>query len=143
MDFLTLSLYVCVYRCVSRQLWWGHRIPAYKVVEPQLVEYPHTHTHPTQACVGVCHPMCVHQEGDDMWIAGRSAEEAKDKAAKALTDRGVNVVRYPHTHSHSLTHSLTHSPRERERERVAVCVQEAGAIKLEQDQDVLGTHTHT
>mmetsp|Transcript_13056 Transcript_13056/g.31187 ORF Transcript_13056/g.31187 Transcript_13056/m.31187 type:complete len:1073 (+) Transcript_13056:718-3936(+) len=68
--------------CVSRQLWWGHRIPAYKVVEPQL-------------------------EGDDMWIAGRSAEEAKEKAAKALTDRGVNV--------------------------------EAGAIKLEQDQDVLDT----
>lgn len=24
--------------CVSRQLWWGHRIPAYKVVKPCYTE---------------------------------------------------------------------------------------------------------
>mmetsp|Transcript_8007 Transcript_8007/g.18632 ORF Transcript_8007/g.18632 Transcript_8007/m.18632 type:complete len:1048 (+) Transcript_8007:159-3302(+) len=44
--------------CISRQLWWGHRIPAYKVVKPEQTE--------------------------DRWFTGRTAAEAAAKAEKAL-----------------------------------------------------------
>ncbi|XP_019948459.2 valine--tRNA ligase [Paralichthys olivaceus] len=50
--------------CISRQLWWGHRIPAYFVTvnDPSV------------------------KPGEDMdghyWVSGRSEEEARDKAAK-------------------------------------------------------------
>jgi len=44
--------------CISRQLWWGHRIPAYKVVKPPQAE--------------------------EKWFTGRSAQEAAAKAEKAL-----------------------------------------------------------
>lgn len=44
--------------CISRQLWWGHRIPAYKVVKPAQAE--------------------------EKWFTGRSAQEAAAKAEKAL-----------------------------------------------------------
>uniref|UniRef100_A0A3Q3A898 Valine--tRNA ligase n=1 Tax=Kryptolebias marmoratus TaxID=37003 RepID=A0A3Q3A898_KRYMA len=50
--------------CISRQLWWGHRIPAYfiTVSDPSV------------------------EPGEDMdghyWVSGRSEEEAKEKAAR-------------------------------------------------------------
>ncbi|XP_029307563.1 valine--tRNA ligase [Cottoperca gobio] len=50
--------------CISRQLWWGHRIPAYfiTVSDPSV------------------------KPGEDMdgryWISGRSEDEAREKAAK-------------------------------------------------------------
>uniref|UniRef100_A0A673ISI1 Valine--tRNA ligase n=1 Tax=Sinocyclocheilus rhinocerous TaxID=307959 RepID=A0A673ISI1_9TELE len=50
--------------CISRQLWWGHRIPAYFVTlnDPSV------------------------KPGEDMdghyWVSGRSQEEAREKAAK-------------------------------------------------------------
>uniref|UniRef100_A0A674BRB2 Valine--tRNA ligase n=1 Tax=Salmo trutta TaxID=8032 RepID=A0A674BRB2_SALTR len=50
--------------CISRQLWWGHRIPAYFVTvnDPSV------------------------KPGEDMdghyWVSGRTEEEARDKAAK-------------------------------------------------------------
>lgn len=46
--------------CISRQLWWGHRIPAY-----------------------FCHKKGEHKEpstSNDNWIAARSLEEAYEKA---------------------------------------------------------------
>uniref|UniRef100_A0A7N6A3U3 valine--tRNA ligase n=1 Tax=Anabas testudineus TaxID=64144 RepID=A0A7N6A3U3_ANATE len=45
--------------CISRQLWWGHRIPAYFITinDPSDVD-------------------------GHYWVSGRSAEEAKEKAAK-------------------------------------------------------------
>lgn len=46
--------------CVSRQLWWGHRIPAYKV---------------TVDGKAPC---------DDNWVVARSEAEARDKAIKAF-----------------------------------------------------------
>ncbi|XP_078502147.1 valine--tRNA ligase isoform X1 [Lissotriton helveticus] len=50
--------------CISRQLWWGHRIPAYFVT----VEDPSV------------------PPGEDMdgkyWVSGRTEEEARQKAAK-------------------------------------------------------------
>uniref|UniRef100_A0A336LQN1 Valine--tRNA ligase n=1 Tax=Culicoides sonorensis TaxID=179676 RepID=A0A336LQN1_CULSO len=42
--------------CVSRQLWWGHRIPAYKVRSDKLAE--------------------------EVWVVGRSKEEAEKKATE-------------------------------------------------------------
>lgn len=50
--------------CISRQLWWGHRIPAYfvSVSDPSV------------------------KPGEDMdghyWVSGRTEEEAREKAAK-------------------------------------------------------------
>uniref|UniRef100_A0A8C7CE06 valine--tRNA ligase n=1 Tax=Oncorhynchus kisutch TaxID=8019 RepID=A0A8C7CE06_ONCKI len=50
--------------CISRQLWWGHRIPAYFVTVNDPSVTP----------------------GEDMdghyWVSGRTGEEARDKAAK-------------------------------------------------------------
>ncbi|XP_063054552.1 valine--tRNA ligase isoform X4 [Engraulis encrasicolus] len=50
--------------CISRQLWWGHRIPAYFVT----VNDPNV------------------KPGEDMdghyWVSGRTEEEAREKAAK-------------------------------------------------------------
>eukprot|EP00916_Digyalum_oweni_P019703 GHVL01032880.1.p1 GENE.GHVL01032880.1~~GHVL01032880.1.p1 ORF type:complete len:999 (+),score=187.73 GHVL01032880.1:241-2997(+) len=44
--------------CISRQLWWGHRIPAYLVIEPK--------------------------QSDEVWVVGRNMEEARDRAAEKL-----------------------------------------------------------
>uniref|UniRef100_A0A8C6V2Q8 Valine--tRNA ligase n=1 Tax=Neogobius melanostomus TaxID=47308 RepID=A0A8C6V2Q8_9GOBI len=53
--------------CISRQLWWGHRIPAYFVTvnDPSV------------------------KPGEDMdghyWVSGRTEEEAREKAAKRFS----------------------------------------------------------
>mmetsp|Transcript_63371 Transcript_63371/g.136300 ORF Transcript_63371/g.136300 Transcript_63371/m.136300 type:complete len:1062 (+) Transcript_63371:169-3354(+) len=52
--------------CISRQLWWGHRIPAYKVVKPP--------------------------QEKEMWFVGTSAAEATKKAEAKLGVKGVEVV---------------------------------------------------
>lgn len=55
--------------CVSRQLWWGHRIPAYKIVSPAR-----------PADLGEA----------DWWVVGRNEEEAR---TRAVAKTGVeNVV---------------------------------------------------
>jgi len=51
--------------CISRQLWWGHRIPAYKVVEPA--------------------------QSEEMWFTGKSEAEAIKKAEAKLGKKGVKV----------------------------------------------------
>ncbi|XP_008057155.1 valine--tRNA ligase, mitochondrial isoform X2 [Carlito syrichta] len=55
--------------CVSRQLWWGHQIPAYLVVEE-------------------------HVQGDreDCWVVGRSEAEAREVAAKLTGRPGVKLT---------------------------------------------------
>lgn len=53
--------------CISRQLWWGHRIPAYKVV------------HPVQE--------------EEVWFSAKSEEEAIKKAEAKLGVKGVKVER--------------------------------------------------
>uniref|UniRef100_A0A8U8C1D9 valine--tRNA ligase n=1 Tax=Geospiza parvula TaxID=87175 RepID=A0A8U8C1D9_GEOPR len=52
--------------CISRQLWWGHRIPAYFVTidDPQVP--------PGQ------------DEDERFWVSGRSPDEARAKAAAAF-----------------------------------------------------------
>uniref|UniRef100_A0A8C6U9V9 Valine--tRNA ligase, mitochondrial n=1 Tax=Neogobius melanostomus TaxID=47308 RepID=A0A8C6U9V9_9GOBI len=44
--------------CVSRQLWWGHQIPAYSVELPQNVNHK-----------------------EELWVWGRSEEEARQRAS--------------------------------------------------------------
>lgn len=46
--------------CISRQLWWGHRIPAYSV------------------SIDGKRPECPEEE---LWVSGRSSDEAMEKAA--------------------------------------------------------------
>ncbi|KAM4696797.1 valine--tRNA ligase, mitochondrial [Rhinophrynus dorsalis] len=53
--------------CVSRQLWWGHQIPAYRVTMSG-----------TQAGQNIC------DESEGFWVAAHSEAEAKTKAAKVL-----------------------------------------------------------
>jgi len=52
--------------CISRQLWWGHRVPAYRVVEPK--------------------------QDEEMWISGTSMEDAEEKARKKLNVKNVKLV---------------------------------------------------
>lgn len=51
--------------CVSRQLWWGHRIPAYRVTFNEGT--------PTSTDTS---------DENELWIVGRSKDEATQKAAK-------------------------------------------------------------
>ncbi|GAB1864380.1 Valine--tRNA ligase [Camponotus japonicus] len=54
--------------CISRQLWWGHRIPAY------AIKCINSHVNKNEA--------------DEYWVSAHSEAEAKEKAAKKL---GVNI----------------------------------------------------
>jgi valyl-tRNA synthetase len=47
--------------CISRQLWWGHRVPAYYVM-----------------IKGDENDKTI----DDRWVSGRTEEEAKERASK-------------------------------------------------------------
>jgi len=53
--------------CISRQLWWGHQIPAYKVVKPE--------------------------QKTELWFTGKSEAEAMEKAKKHLGVKDVEVKR--------------------------------------------------
>ena len=50
----------CTDRCISRQLWWGHRIPAY-------------------FCIVEGKPMGDRAD-NDYWVSGRTEAEAKQRA---------------------------------------------------------------
>lgn len=52
--------------CVSRQLWWGHRIPAYKVT---LVAEASTESKTPDT-------------DEDVWVVGRSEDEARERGCK-------------------------------------------------------------
>ncbi|XP_012272287.1 valine--tRNA ligase [Orussus abietinus] len=52
--------------CISRQLWWGHRIPAYYITVNTL-----SMTNGAKS-------------DDEYWVSGRTEAEARDKAAKKL-----------------------------------------------------------
>jgi valyl-tRNA synthetase len=57
--------------CISRQLWWGHRIPAYRVV------------------FKTAHPKST---GEDVWIVARSVEEALKKATDQLGVTAADIA---------------------------------------------------
>lgn len=52
--------------CVSRQLWWGHRIPAYRAFFKDATKKP------------------TDLDEENLWFVGRDEEEALEKAAKQL-----------------------------------------------------------
>ena len=54
--------------CVSRQLWWGHRIPAYQVTITNQGNEVST--------------------GEEMWVCGRNEEEARRNAEKYRRSEG-------------------------------------------------------
>nr|XP_033334868.1 valine--tRNA ligase isoform X1 [Megalopta genalis] len=58
--------------CISRQLWWGHRIPAYfvKVLDGEVNM----------------------QLRGELWVSARSESEAKEKAARKLGTTVNNIV---------------------------------------------------
>ncbi|KAL2192998.1 tRNA synthetases class I-domain-containing protein [Corynascus similis CBS 632.67] len=58
--------------CISRQLWWGHQCPVYRVRFEGEVD--------------------VH-DTEDRWFAGRTEEEALAKAKKAWPDKKFELVR--------------------------------------------------
>jgi valyl-tRNA synthetase len=49
--------------CISRQLWWGHRIPVYLITIPGVIDHPDP-------------------QNNDHYIVGRNIEEARANAAK-------------------------------------------------------------
>ncbi|TGZ52897.1 Uncharacterized protein DBV15_11843 [Temnothorax longispinosus] len=57
--------------CISRQLWWGHRIPAYAIKS-------------TSSSINA-------KKIDEYWVSAHSEAEAKEKAAKKL-DVNVNDI---------------------------------------------------
>ncbi|KAJ3577544.1 hypothetical protein NPX13_g3025 [Xylaria arbuscula] len=61
--------------CISRQLWWGHRIPAYRVV----IEGEDASA----------------EEDDAHWIVGRTPEEAQAKAAAAFPGKQFTLEQDP------------------------------------------------
>ncbi|KAE8374365.1 tRNA synthetases class I-domain-containing protein [Aspergillus bertholletiae] len=60
--------------CLSRQLWWGHQIPAYFVdIEGQLTD----------------------ETNDNLWVAGRTEEEARQKAEARFPNQRFTLRRDP------------------------------------------------
>jgi len=49
--------------CISRQLWWGHRIPCYLVTIPGKIDNPDINN-------------------NEHWVVGRNEAEARENAAK-------------------------------------------------------------
>lgn len=60
--------------CISRQLWWGHRIPAYSV------------TFKNKSATNS--PI---EENTDLWVSGRTYEEALEKAANKFDTSKDNI----------------------------------------------------
>lgn len=52
--------------CISRQLWWGHRIPCYLVKIPGKIDNPDTNN-------------------PEHWVTGRNEAEARENAAKKFS----------------------------------------------------------
>ncbi|MBN3299897.1 SYVM protein, partial [Amia calva] len=64
--------------CISRQLWWGHQIPAYQVSFSGSAD--------------------LQEEGSDaLWVCGRSSDEARKKAAQkyGVSEEEVTLTQDP------------------------------------------------
>ncbi|XP_060095174.1 valine--tRNA ligase, mitochondrial [Heteronotia binoei] len=62
--------------CISRQLWWGHQIPAYRVTVSQSLD-------------------TGKEDSDGLWVVGRTKAEARKKAAGMLgkSEEDLKLVR--------------------------------------------------
>eukprot|EP01052_Picozoa_sp_SAG31_P006091 SAG31_NODE_276_length_18650_cov_5.821842_21_plen_379_part_00 len=66
--------------CISRQLWWGHRIPAYRLTR--------LHSQISEIC-GDAALQYDDDDDEDKWFVGRSAQEAGEQAAAHLAAAGL------------------------------------------------------
>jgi len=57
--------------CISRQLWWGHRIPAYRVSS-------------TAAAASMAATTTTSAQEEELWVAAKTEEEAREKAARRV-----------------------------------------------------------
>ncbi|KAI7818882.1 tRNA synthetases class I-domain-containing protein [Gamsiella multidivaricata] len=65
--------------CISRQLWWGHRIPAYRPV----FEEPNS-----------CRAVCGADAGDGPWFVAESQEQAEEKISQFVSERSLQHLKY-------------------------------------------------
>lgn len=81
--------------CISRQLWWGHRIPAYKIVTDDINDKEvsnikresnienHEKENSTDDVTVDNNMLCPSKTGKaEKWVVGRNYEEAYEKAKK-------------------------------------------------------------
>ncbi|CRG94816.1 valine--tRNA ligase, putative [Plasmodium gallinaceum] len=67
--------------CISRQLWWGHRIPAYKIILKDD-EYKNN----SDKCNNI-------EDIKEQWVVGRSYEESMEKAKKLIgEDKNFELI---------------------------------------------------
>ncbi|KAF9425727.1 hypothetical protein BGZ94_007283 [Podila epigama] len=64
--------------CISRQLWWGHRIPAYR---------------PVFESSGMAKKLGL-DAGDGPWFVAESKDEADSQIRQFLIERGMNDVKF-------------------------------------------------
>lgn len=68
--------------CISRQLWWGHEIPAYQIKTPNVSEgMPDDHE---------CKALFAQRNGLDLWVVAKDEISAKEEATKLLQKRGLD-----------------------------------------------------
>ncbi|KEG04682.1 valyl-tRNA synthetase [Plasmodium vinckei vinckei] len=63
--------------CISRQLWWGHRIPAYKIItKNNTKKEDQINSNDNDPC----------EQEDEKWVVGRTYEECLEKAKKLVDE---------------------------------------------------------
>ncbi|KAK1301620.1 Valine--tRNA ligase [Acorus calamus] len=74
--------------CISRQLWWGHRIPAWYVIleDDQLKE------------IGAY---------NDHWVVGRNEEEALSEAFGKFQEKKFHIEQDPDVMCHAIVHQIS------------------------------------
>ncbi|KAF9990633.1 hypothetical protein BGZ75_000831 [Mortierella antarctica] len=65
--------------CISRQLWWGHRIPAYKPIFEDAVQ--------SKGVFGA-------DSGDGPWFVAESEAQASDQIQQVLAEKKLQQLRY-------------------------------------------------
>ncbi|GAW82466.1 valine--tRNA ligase [Plasmodium gonderi] len=73
--------------CISRQLWWGHRIPAYKIIRKKETGVGGT-TSEKSKDREEDKIDTIFEENQEEWVVGRSYDECMEKAKKLI---GENI----------------------------------------------------
>ncbi|SOV19650.1 valine--tRNA ligase, putative [Plasmodium gaboni] len=72
--------------CISRQLWWGHRIPAYKIVFKNEVNHNTDEINHNNNNNNNNNSNNNLEEPNELWVVGRSYEEGLEKAKTLVGD---------------------------------------------------------
>ncbi|CAG9561648.1 unnamed protein product [Danaus chrysippus] len=71
--------------CISRQLWWGHRIPAYKLLVTEAVRPPRCRRRRTRSGKRKrARARALPPREEEYWVSAHSEEEAIEKASAKL-----------------------------------------------------------